>query len=170
MVQRRTLLLPVRNELVQSTGLNHGTRKNLVADLGALLEDDHTDLLALLLRELLDLDGSAETGGTTTDNQHVNLVDNALVFLHRLLGLLLFLQHAAGVEGACTRGGRQGRRSDAHTLEHGRARTSSRECFSAYEARRCRCPRNASDLAAKHRHIAVLGCGGERRRRNGAGF
>jgi len=70
-VQRRAFFFPVGDQLVQGARLQHGTRQDVGADLGALFQQTDTDLLALLGGQLLQTDGCGQAGRPATDYHHV---------------------------------------------------------------------------------------------------
>eukprot|EP01137_Pigoraptor_chileana_P002086 Opistho-2@40475 len=77
-VQRRPHLLPVGKEFIKRVGLNDGTRESVGANGCGLLQNAHAHFLVLRCRNLLDADGSRQTGGTTTHNKYISLIGRTL--------------------------------------------------------------------------------------------
>src|SRR3546814_17889477 len=89
-VQRRALLLPVGDQLVQRPRLQHRAGEDVGADFRALLENADGDLLAALGRKLAQSDGRRPTGRAGADDDHVVLhpfafQDPSLTLLRTLL-------------------------------------------------------------------------------------
>ena len=70
---RRALLAPVRDERVEADGIDHRARQDMRADLGTLLEDDDTQVLARLGGDLLQADRGRQPGGPGTDDHDIEL-------------------------------------------------------------------------------------------------
>ncbi len=70
-LERRALLLPVRNERVEPDGIDHRAGKDMRADLGALLQHHDGDLAARARGQLLEVDRGGEAGGPGADDHHV---------------------------------------------------------------------------------------------------
>ncbi len=73
-VQRRSALVPARDQLVQRPGLDHRPGQDVRADLGALLH--HAD--GSVRRQLLQPDRRGQSGGTGSHHHHVELHHLAL--------------------------------------------------------------------------------------------
>ena len=70
-VERRPALLPVREQLVQRTRLDHRSGQDVRAHLGALLHQAHLQLAAVLLGELAQPDRRREARRTAADDDDV---------------------------------------------------------------------------------------------------
>ena len=166
LVQRRALFLPVGDELVERARLNHRARQDMIPDLGALLQYHNTDLLALGLGELLDFDRSAQTRGAGTDNEHIDLVNDALLSLgHRVLLLrLLLTESRVAVESARTHRPRRGDRRRARTLRQQRTALRGAELSKSGTLPSGRRACNASELSSQQDHPAFSKLARMRRR------
>ena len=80
-LDRRTSLFPVRDQLIERARLKDVPRQNVRANLGALLDNAHAEVLARLERELLQSDRGREPGRAGTDRD-----DIVLHYLARLVG------------------------------------------------------------------------------------
>src|SRR3546814_5797564 len=63
-VERRTLRLPVGNQLVQRARLQHRAGQDMGADLRALLDDADAEVLSVLGAKLLEANRRRQPGGT----------------------------------------------------------------------------------------------------------
>ena len=70
-LDRRALLLPVGDQLVEADRIDHGAGQYVCADLGALLEHADRDLVAALGSELLQPDRRRQASRPATDDHHV---------------------------------------------------------------------------------------------------
>src|SRR5262249_40435567 len=73
-LERAILAAPVRDQLVEADGIDHGARENVRADLGPLFDHGHSDVG----RNLFEPDRRGEPGGPGADDHDVEL--------HRLAG------------------------------------------------------------------------------------
>ena len=69
--RRGSSVAPIGNELVEGARLEDVAREDVRADLGALLDDAHAEILALLHRELLQPDRGRETGWPGADRDDI---------------------------------------------------------------------------------------------------
>src|ERR1044071_2053623 len=81
--QRRTLVLPVGNELVERFGVDHRARKDMRPDLAALFEDADGKLSASGAGELLQADRGAQAGWAGADDH--NVISHGFALAHPLL-------------------------------------------------------------------------------------
>ena len=89
-LERGALLFPVGDERVEADGIDHGTGKDVSANLRALFEHDDGNLLPVLGRKLAEADGRREAGRAGADHHHVELHaftrwQLALLVAHRAL-------------------------------------------------------------------------------------
>src|SRR5579883_1641399 len=70
-LDRRALLPPVRNQLVDRNRIDHRARQDMRADLRSLLDDADRDFVALLGRKLLQSDRGRQPGRPATDDHDV---------------------------------------------------------------------------------------------------
>ena len=70
-LERRALLLPVGNELVQPDRIDHGAGQDMGADLGALLDQADRHFVVALGGELLETDRRRQPGRAATHDHHV---------------------------------------------------------------------------------------------------
>jgi hypothetical protein len=69
--ERRVLVAPIRDELVEADRIDHRARQDVRADLRPLLEDDDGELLGLLRGELLEPDSRGKASGSGADDDDV---------------------------------------------------------------------------------------------------
>ena len=69
--QRRPLVLPVRNQLIERDRIDHRARQDVGADLASLFENAHRKLTLGLIGQLLEADRRAQPGGAGADDDHV---------------------------------------------------------------------------------------------------
>mmetsp|Transcript_30608 Transcript_30608/g.76808 ORF Transcript_30608/g.76808 Transcript_30608/m.76808 type:complete len:228 (-) Transcript_30608:304-987(-) len=80
-IDRCILLLPVRNQLIQSTWFENRTRKNVRSNFGTFFDDANTKVLVVRRCQLLQSDGGRETRRSTTNDDHIELIGEAFLFL-----------------------------------------------------------------------------------------
>ena len=81
-LDRRALLLPVGQKLVQSDRIDHGARQDVGTDLRALLDQADRHFVIALGRKLLESDRRRQPGRAATNDQHV--IFHRLARHHRL--------------------------------------------------------------------------------------
>ncbi len=70
-MQRRTLLLPVGDQLVQRNWLEHGAGKDMRAHLRAFLDDTHADVVVVLSRQLFESNRRRESRWAGADDYDI---------------------------------------------------------------------------------------------------
>ena len=103
-IEGRFALAPVREELLEGAGLDHRPRKDMGADLGALLDHAHAEVVVALHGELAKPDRGGEARRTRADDHHVELHGFALD--RRLVHPSVPVPLPAGAAGTSTSGGR----------------------------------------------------------------
>ena len=91
-LDRRALLLPVGDKLVQADRIDHRARQDVGADLRALLEHADRHFVVALGRELLEADRRRQPGRAAADDHHV--IFHRLACHHRLALQCLFQMDA----------------------------------------------------------------------------
>jgi hypothetical protein len=71
--QRRALVSPIGQQPVETDGVNHGSREDVVTDLGALFQDNDRNLFALPARELLQPNRGSQPSWAAADDDDVEL-------------------------------------------------------------------------------------------------
>jgi len=69
--QRRALVVPVRDQLVERLRVEHGAGQDVRPDLTAFLQDADRNVASGRIRQLLEADRRGQAGGAAADNHHV---------------------------------------------------------------------------------------------------
>ncbi len=166
-VQRRALFLPVGDQLRQRDRVDDRARQDVRAGLGALLEHHDRNLLALLLRQLLQVDGGGQPRGAAADHHHVVFHR----FARAVLGQDFFLGH--GVSSIMVRTLGSGRPWQPHILCGGAGWSNDRAISLSSRSFRGLQHRLVRACRLRHRRLqrargAVRAHAGPRRRGGGA--